>query len=159
MNIPQNLKGEHSMILLQHSRYRACIPNPLLNWIPVFITTQFSVAKLRDPCRHAAKDECIKKMWFWTQWETYSPARKWMNQEITVLSEIARLTKPVLHLHCWVCNLGEAWLQRKGRTIWDVERTKEQGHMRKSNGGTECDQSMLTCGSIIMKSLCIMNIH
>lgn len=74
----------------------------------MFITTQFSVAKLRNPCRHAAKDEYVKKMQFCTQWETYSPARKWINLEIIVLSEIARLTKPVLHLHHWVCNLGKA---------------------------------------------------
>jgi hypothetical protein len=72
---------------------------------PTFIAALFTIAKLQKQPRCLTIEEWIKKMWYLYTKELYSAmkknetlsfASKWMELENIILSEVSRLTRPII---------------------------------------------------------------
>jgi hypothetical protein len=93
--------------------------------IPMFIATLFTAAELWNQPRCPSTDEWIKKMWYVYTVEYYlvikknkimSFAGKWMELEITILSEISQTQKVKYCMFFFICGLDLKNLNKNLRT-------------------------------------------
>jgi hypothetical protein len=81
---------------------------------PMFIVALFTIPKLWKQPRSPTTDEWIKKMWYLYTMELYSTmkknkilsfARKWMELENIILSEVSQAQKTKNHMFFLLCGL------------------------------------------------------